>query len=199
MKTTNSCMDGPRGLNCVFHRIFIFHPPPPPYYLIILVLFFVFITFNIFIKGNRLNSTVIKYVHTNTGLQCIFLCVQLDKSCRSINFRKISNGEKNCELLRDVHSEKPDLLLNDDQFDYYLLLDPNRVSVNRIYIYAMLHGYLCMQILFYYSGQTYRMYLRWQRCIYYTEQKKLAWLTGLRTCQCIGYTSFLLRTNFTKM
>ncbi|CAB3977854.1 Hypothetical predicted protein [Paramuricea clavata] len=77
-------------------------------------------------EGNRLNSTVIKYVHTNTGLQCIFLCVQLDKSCRSINFRKISNGEKNCELLRDVHSEKPDLLLNDDQFDYYLLLDPNR-------------------------------------------------------------------------
>ena len=51
-----------------------------------------------------------------------------DKSCRSINFRKISNCEKNCELLADVDSEKPDLLLVDANYDYYVLLERSRVS-----------------------------------------------------------------------
>jgi hypothetical protein len=40
-------------------------------------------------------------------------------------------SEKISELLRDVHAEKPDLLLGDVQFDHYQLLDPNRVIMNR--------------------------------------------------------------------
>ncbi len=84
-----------------------------------------------FVKGYRLNSTVTKYVHARTGVECIFLCMREDKSCRSINFRKISSCDKNCELLRDVDSEKPELLLQDEQFDHYILLGPSRVCINR--------------------------------------------------------------------
>ncbi|CAB4031676.1 Hypothetical predicted protein, partial [Paramuricea clavata] len=78
------------------------------------------------LKGHRLNTTVIKYVHADFGVQCVLLCLNEDTSCRSTNFRKTSNSDKNCELLRDVHSEKPDLLLEDVQFDHFQLLDPNR-------------------------------------------------------------------------
>ena len=84
------------------------------------------------IKGHRLNSTVLKYVHAHTGLECIFLCMREDESCRSVNFRKTSNGDKNCEFLTDVHSEKPEFLLKDEQYDYYILLDPSRVCINRV-------------------------------------------------------------------
>ncbi|CAB4024293.1 Hypothetical predicted protein [Paramuricea clavata] len=78
------------------------------------------------LKGHRLNTTVIKYVYAHTGVGCVLLCLSEDTSCRSTNFRKTSNSDKNCELLRDIHSEKTDLLLKDVQFDHYQLLDPNR-------------------------------------------------------------------------
>ena len=83
----------------------------------------------IFFKGHRLNSTVINYTHAHAGLDCIFLCVRDSKTCRSVNFLKTSNSNKNCEFLKDVSSEKPDLLLNDERYDYYILLNPNRVSI----------------------------------------------------------------------
>ena len=51
------------------------------------------------------------------------------KTCRSVNFLVTSNSEKNCEFLEDISSEKPDLLLNDVRYDYYILLNPNRVSI----------------------------------------------------------------------
>ena len=79
-------------------------------------------------EGYRLNSTVMKYVHAPSAVECVFLCVSEDESCRSINFRKASNSDKNCELLKDVDSERPELLLQDEKFDYFLLLDPNRKS-----------------------------------------------------------------------
>ena len=60
------------------------------------------------------------------------LCMTEEKSCRSVNFKKISNCDKNCELLEDVGAERPKLLLEDKQFDYYLLLDANRVGDGRI-------------------------------------------------------------------
>ena len=106
------------------------------------IVMIVFLLFVQNLKGHRLNTTVIKYVHADTGVECVLLCLNEDTSCRSTNFRKTSNSDKNCELLRDVHSEKPDLLLNDDQFDHYQLLDPNRVSMNR-YIYILENT--CMQ------------------------------------------------------
>jgi hypothetical protein len=106
------------------------------------IVMIVFLLFVQNLKGHRLNTTVIKYIHAHTGVECVLLCLNEDTSCRSTNFGKTSNSDKNCELLRDVHSEKPDLLLNDDQFDHYQLLDPNRVSMNR-YIYILENT--CMQ------------------------------------------------------
>jgi hypothetical protein len=97
------------------------------------IVMIVFLLFVQNLKGHRLNTTVIKYIHAHTGVECVLLCLNEDSSCRSTNFGKTSNSDKNCELLRDVHSEKPDLLLNDDQFDHYQLLDPNRVSMNHMH------------------------------------------------------------------
>ena len=119
----NKLMDAPLpyGSNSDFHHKFIFN--------------FLFLLFVQNLKGHRLNTTVIKHVHAVTGVQCVLLCLSEDTSCRYINFRKTSNSDKNCELLRDIHSEKPDLLLKDAQFDHYQLLYPNMVSMNRSCIY----------------------------------------------------------------
>ena len=51
-----------------------------------------------------------------------------DQSCRSVNFNK-DKTEKNCEFLKDVSTEKPKLLLDDGDYDYYILITPKRVSI----------------------------------------------------------------------
>ena len=57
-----------------------------------------------------------------------------NESCRSANFRKTDNcqGQENCELLKAVDSEEPENLKEDNNFDYYILLQPHRVSMVRI-------------------------------------------------------------------
>ena len=55
-----------------------------------------------------------------------------DQSCRSVNFNK-DETEKNCEFLKDVSTEKPKLLLDDGDYDYYILITPNRVSVKNCF------------------------------------------------------------------
>ena len=83
-----------------------------------------------FTKDCRLNTTVIQYERANTGMECILECVLKNESCRSINFRKNTNYDNNCEFLKDVDSEVPkDLLLKNESFDYYILLEPKRVSI----------------------------------------------------------------------
>ena len=60
-------------------------------------------------------------------------CLLQDESCRSANFRKNETCEerKNCELLHTVDSEEPDeYLKNDENFDYYVLVKPERVSMH---------------------------------------------------------------------
>ena len=80
-------------------------------------------------KGYRLNGTVIKFVDASSAVECVLRCVNEDETCRSINFRKNSNCGRNCEFLNDIASEKPDLLVQDEKFDYYVLLNPRRVSI----------------------------------------------------------------------
>ena len=41
-------------------------------------------------------------------------------------------GQENCELLKAVDSEEPENLKEDNNFDYYKLLQPHRVSLIRI-------------------------------------------------------------------
>ncbi|CAB4015896.1 Hypothetical predicted protein, partial [Paramuricea clavata] len=54
-------------------------------------------------------------------------CMLQDKSCRSANFRKTSGEQENCELLRTVYSEEqPVNLKKNENFDYYILLQPDR-------------------------------------------------------------------------
>jgi hypothetical protein len=61
----------------------------------------------------------------------------LQEKCRSANFRKSCGGEENCELLKAVHSEEPaESLKKDEHFDYYILLQPERVSTVKICLYT---------------------------------------------------------------
>ena len=65
-------------------------------------------------------------------MQCM-----LQEKCRSANFRKSCGGEENCELLKAVHSEEPaESLKKDENFDYYILLQPERVSTVKICLYT---------------------------------------------------------------
>jgi hypothetical protein len=75
---------------------------------------------------------MVKIVHAQSGADCIIQCMLQDKSCRSVNFRKISfnNGTGNCQLLNGLDSENPELLHEDERFDHLTLLQPNRVSMS---------------------------------------------------------------------
>jgi hypothetical protein len=87
------------------------------------------------LSGHHLESEVIKFVHAQSGVDCILQCMLQDKSCRSVNFRKtcaVNNGSENCQLLHDVASENPELLHEDERFDHLTLLQPNRVSMSGI-------------------------------------------------------------------
>ena len=93
--------------------------------------YWLFPDFASFYTGHRLNTTVINYVHATSGVDCIMQCLLKNESCRSANFRKTDNceGFENCELLKAVDSDEPENLKKDDNFDYYILLQPHRVSV----------------------------------------------------------------------
>jgi hypothetical protein len=57
-----------------------------------------------------------------------------DILCRSANFRNTitSGGQGNCELLKTVDLEEPaENLKKDENFDYYKLLQPERVRTVR--------------------------------------------------------------------
>ena len=75
---------------------------------------------------------MVKHVHAMSGVDCIMQCLLQDESCRSANFRKneTCGEQKNCELLNSVNSEEPDeSLKKDENFDYYILVKPDRVSM----------------------------------------------------------------------
>ena len=81
------------------------------------------------LKGHRLIGEVIKTINTPSGVDCVYFCVRDEETCRSVNFKKDTNDEENCELLKTVDSEEPvNSLKKDENFDYYILLEPKRVS-----------------------------------------------------------------------
>lgn len=104
---------------------------------------------------------MIKIVHAESGADCVLQCLLEDESCRSVNFWKHSdnyNTTHNCELLKYIDSEIPDLLYEDVDFDYLVLLQPNRVSrsISGVQLYSSsLHGKLSklapsVMVFFYY-------------------------------------------------
>ena len=80
-----------------------------------------------------MDTKVIKYLHAESGLDCILQCMLQEILCRSANFRKTCGGQENCELLESLYKEEPaESLKNDENFDHYILLQPERVSTVRI-------------------------------------------------------------------
>ncbi|XP_028401149.1 sushi, von Willebrand factor type A, EGF and pentraxin domain-containing protein 1-like [Dendronephthya gigantea] len=78
-------------------------------------------------EDRRLNNTrVLQYLRSNSGPECVLQCLNRDKCCRSINYKKSSQCEKNCELLSETGAEKPDRLVEDHEYDHYVLLQPSR-------------------------------------------------------------------------
>ena len=85
----------------------------------------------ILFKGYRFNSTVRNYTYARTGVDCLMECVVYGKSCGSVNYNKASDFDKNCEFLQDVSWEKPDLLLKNESYNHYILLNcPNTERVS---------------------------------------------------------------------
>ena len=69
-------------------------------------------------------------------MDCIIQCF-LQYTCRSANFRKNETCEEqeNCELLATVYSEEPHRSLKkDENYDYYILINPEWVSMNIVKI-----------------------------------------------------------------
>ena len=80
-------------------------------------------------EGRRLNSPVTKYTRAQSAAECVMKCMVEDTSCRSVNFKKHSNSENNCEFLQDISSEKQELFLMNASYDYLILTNPERVSI----------------------------------------------------------------------
>jgi hypothetical protein len=92
---------------------------------------------------------VIKHVHAKSGPDCMLQCMIQVKLCRSANFRKTCEGQKNCELLEFVDSEEPaESLKNDGNFDHYILLQPERVSTVRIFYKVSVDGNCKQKIIY---------------------------------------------------
>ena len=76
---------------------------------------------------------MIKHAHAESGPDCMLHCMLQEKSCRSANFWKTCGGQENRELLETVDSEESaESLKNNENFDHYILLQPERVSTVRI-------------------------------------------------------------------
>ena len=72
-------------------------------------------------------------IHANSGAECALKFAQRN-GCRSVNFKTLPSCEKteNCELLTEVDSETPELLTENEKYDYYILVDCNGVCIHSI-------------------------------------------------------------------
>lgn len=78
-----------------------------------------------------MNYSITKFIHAKSGPECVLHCMHQDECCQSVNYRVFScDGQENCELLHGLAAELPDLLIEDQNFDHYALLNPVRVSTN---------------------------------------------------------------------
>ena len=93
---------------------------------------------NIFLPlDHRLNATVHKKLQTWHEVDCVLRCLN-DTCCRSVNYLKTldfvrdeDHNKDNCELLHDaVVSGKKDSLLRNDDYDYFIMENPERVSIH---------------------------------------------------------------------
>ena len=89
--------------------------------------------------GHRLNATVHKKLHAWHDVDCVVRCLD-DTCCRSVNYLKTLDFDKedddnkdNCELLHDAAgSAKNSSLLRNDDYDYFILKNHEKVSIYSI-------------------------------------------------------------------
>ena len=81
-----------------------------------------------------MNTTIQKKIHAWHDIDCVVRCVD-DTCCRSVNFLKTldldeEENKENCELLHDavVSGNNYNLIQIDDNYDYFILHKPARVS-----------------------------------------------------------------------
>ena len=93
---------------------------------------------NIFLPlDHRLNAAVRNKLHAWDEVDCVLRCLD-DTCCRSVNYLKTldfgkeeNDNKDNCELLHDaVVSEKNDSLLRNHDYDYFIMENPERVSIH---------------------------------------------------------------------
>ena len=77
---------------------------------------------------------MLKKLHAWHEIDCVVRCVD-DTCCRSVNFLKTldldeEENKENCELLHDafVSGNNYNLIQTDDNYDYFILHKPARIS-----------------------------------------------------------------------
>ena len=93
---------------------------------------------NVFLPlDHRLNATVHKKLQAWHEVDCVLRCLN-DTCCRSVNYLKTldfgkeeDDNKDNSELLHDtVVSGKNNSLLRNDDYDYFIMEKPERVSIH---------------------------------------------------------------------
>ena len=85
------------------------------------------------------NRSFFKYVNVQSGVDSVFQC------CIRVNHVDRAtlcefHVTENCELLKDTDAEFPELLHKDENFDYLVLLQANRIS-HIIVVYNICNNY----------------------------------------------------------
>ena len=79
------------------------------------------------ILGFRLDTTVLMIKVVSKKLDCVMECSN-EPCCRSINYKKILQNERNCEILHNVvYNTSENALKKNSSFDYVYLVNPEKV------------------------------------------------------------------------
>ena len=77
--------------------------------------------------GYRLNTTVWMVISVFEKMNCVVKCVQ-EPCCRSINYKKTSQNETNCEMFHQmVYDTSEKVLERNCSYDYVYLTNPQKV------------------------------------------------------------------------
>ncbi|CAB4026353.1 Hypothetical predicted protein [Paramuricea clavata] len=79
-------------------------------------------------KHHRFNGSLLVRLRAFSGPGCVLHCLH-NECCRSVNYWKtgMSSAEtENCELLHVLATDHPEYLIEDINYDYYILVQPVR-------------------------------------------------------------------------
>ena len=96
---------------------------------------------NQFLLGYRLNTTLWMMKNVSSKVECVIECVN-EPCCRSINYKKNSHNEANCEMLSDVvynTSDPEKVLVKNCSYDYVYLTNPQKVCYSCLECFNWIH------------------------------------------------------------